>query len=76
MASGLGGGFCFVFPSSLAICIFVFFTLFDLFMQLSYPILRIFGEEDGIRWLTEDHEGLVESFLPGRPEVRKLRHSF
>ena len=52
-----------------------FMTWFDLFVQLPYPILRIFGEEDGIRWLTEDHEGLVESFLPGRPEVRKLRHA-
>jgi len=52
-----------------------FMTWFDMFMQLSYPILRIFGEEDGICWLTEDHEGLVESFLPGRPEVRKLRHT-
>ena len=52
-----------------------FMTWFDVFMQLSYPILRIFGEEDGICWLLEDPEGLAEHFLPGRPEVRKLRHT-
>jgi len=52
-----------------------FMTWFDVFMQLSYPILRIFGEEDGICWLSEDPEGLAEPFLPGRPEVRKLCHT-
>jgi len=50
-------------------------TWFDVFLQLPYPILRIFGEDDGICWLSEDSNDLVERFLPGRPEVRKLRHT-
>ena len=61
----------------LCLKLFVFFlmTWFDVFLQLPYPILRIFGEDDGICWLSEDSNDLVERFLPGRPEVRKLRHT-
>jgi len=49
-------------------------TWFDVFVQLPYPILRIFGAEDRVRWRTEDPEDLVEPFLHGFLEVRGIRH--
>ena len=58
--------FCFSFVVGY---LYISLTWFDVFMQLPYPILRIFSEEDGICWLTEDPEDLVEPFLSGRPGV-------
>ena len=41
-------------------------------MQLSYPILRIFGEDaDDTGWL-EDPDDMYERFLPEGAEVRDL----
>jgi hypothetical protein len=39
--------------------------------QHSYPILRIFGEDDEefLPRLPEDPDQLAELYLPGRPEV-------
>ena len=53
-----------------------FLTWFDVFMQLPYPILRIFGEKDRVRWVAEASEDVAEPFLHGFPEVRKLRYTF
>jgi hypothetical protein len=55
---------------------FICLTWFDVFMQLPYPILRIFGEKDRVRWVTEVPEDVAEPFLHGFPEVRKLRYTF
>jgi len=42
------------------------------FLQSSYPILRIFGEDaDESGWL-EDPDDMYECFLPERAEVRDL----
>ena len=44
-----------------------------MFLQSSYPILRIFGEDaDESGWL-EDPDDMYERFLPERAEVRDLR---
>ncbi|XP_021315120.1 uncharacterized protein LOC110434730 [Sorghum bicolor] len=37
--------------------------------QPPYPILRIFGEKDRVRWVSEVPEDLAEPFLHGYPEV-------
>jgi len=47
-------------------------TWFDVFMQLSYPILRIFGEEVEESFWLEDPDDMYERFLPERAEVRDL----
>ena len=48
---------------------FFFMTWFDVFMQLKYPILRIFGEEiEESFWL--EGPDVYERYLPGRVEVR------
>ena len=53
--------------------VYIFFvTWFDLFTQLSYPILRIFGEEVEESFWLEDLDDMYERFLPERAEVRDL----
>jgi hypothetical protein len=47
-------------------------TWFDVFMQLSYPILRIFGEEVEESFWLEDRDDMYERFLPERAEVWDL----
>ena len=47
-----------------------------MFVQTSYPILRIFGEDDGICWLPEDPAAMAERYLPRRREVRRLDPTF
>ena len=44
-------------------------TWFDVFMQLSYPILRIFGEEVEESFWLEDRDDMYERFLPERAKV-------
>jgi len=65
--------FCFLFVVGYA---YIYLTWFDVFMQLPYPILRIFGEKDRVRWVTEVPKDVAEPFLHGFLEVRKLRHTF
>jgi len=49
-------------------------TRFDVFMQLLYPILRIFGEEvEESFWL--EGPDMYERFLPERAEVRSFSFS-
>jgi hypothetical protein len=47
---------------------FFFMTWFAVFMQLKYPILRIFGEEIEESFWLEGPE-VYERYLPGRAEV-------
>ena len=65
--------FCFSFIVGYA---YISLTWFDVFMQLPYPILRIFGDKDRVRWVMEVPEDVAEPFLHGFPEVRKLRYTF
>ena len=48
---------------------FFFMTWFDVFMQLKYPILRIFGEEIEESFWLEGPDVVYERYLPGRAEV-------
>jgi len=50
-------------------------TWFDVFVQLSYPILRIFGEEVEESFWLEDPDDMYERFLPERAEVRDFSFS-
>ena len=65
--------FCFSFGVG---HVYISLTWFVVFMQLPYPILRIFGERDRVRWVAEASEDVAEPFLQGFPEVRKLRLAF
>jgi hypothetical protein len=38
-------------------------------MQPSYPILHIFGEDDGVSWMPDDPDLMAELYLPKRVEV-------
>ena len=68
--------FCFYLAVGYLCFSLFFMTWFDVFMQPPYPILRIFGEKDRVRWVSEVSEDFAEPFLHGYPEVRKLRNMF
>jgi len=65
--------FCFSFVVGY---VYISLTWFVVFMQLPYPILRIFGEKDRVRWVSEVPEDLAEPFLHGYPEVREICYTF
>ena len=52
----------------LRLSVFFLMNWFDVFLQLPYPILRIFGTDDGICWLPEDPVAMAMRY---RGEVRR-----